>query len=40
MHGGPEKVHNKLRVWICASHMHGFLAQNSLNRGNSSANFP
>ena len=24
-------VHNMLRVWLCAAHMGGFWAQNSLN---------
>ena len=29
----PEGVHDMLRVWVCAAHMEGFLAGNSLNIG-------
>ena len=30
---GRGGVHNMLRVWVCATHMGGFLGQNSLNKG-------
>ena len=32
-------VHNMLRVRVCAAHMFEFWAQNSLDKGPSSANF-
>ena len=40
LNGGPGGVHNMLRVRVCAAHMGGFFAPNSLNKGPFFGRFP